>query len=162
DTLYWKSLEVAPVGAQNQGNVVISRYSVADQAITAVYGGGSTEGACKVQALRSALAPGADGSLVVLDQGEEITNESQTPAWFPAVYRFGPGGSQCPAPAASLKLESGGAPVTTVPAGSSVTLSGAGSELGAATLTGAKWIVTGQEEFTATATGLTTVAAGHF
>jgi hypothetical protein len=159
DTLYWKSLET--VGGADRDEVVINGYSVQAEAKTVLYGGGGEQGHCGVESGRSALAAGPDGTLVVLDHGEEI-GEGESPEWFPVVTRFGPGGSECPAPVAAFKLESGGTTATSIPSEASVMLNASASELHGATLTGAVWKVKGPEEFTLPATGLTTTASGRF
>jgi Divergent InlB B-repeat domain len=159
DTLYWKSIET--VGERERDKVIINGYSLRAEAKTVLYGGGVEQGKCGVETGRSALAAGPAGTLVVLDQGREVT-EGESPEWFPVVSTFGPGGTECPAPAASFKLESGGSAVTTVPAGSSVTLNASASELHGATLAQAVWKVKGPEEFTLPAAALTTTASGRF
>jgi hypothetical protein len=159
DTLFWKSIETA--GERDRFKVIINGYSLGAEAKTVIYGGGVEQGKCAVETGRSALAAGPAGTLVVLDQGQEVS-EGESPGWFPVVSTFGPGGTECPAPAASFKLESGGSAVTTVPAGSSVTLNASASELHGATLAQAVWTVKGPEEFALPAAGLTTIASGRF
>jgi uncharacterized repeat protein (TIGR02543 family) len=154
ETLFWKT---------NAGEEsAIRGYSVAGESLSVLYGSGSTEGSCKVQAKRAVLAAGSGGNLVVLDQGEEVFDEGTLPTQFPIAFRFGPGGTSCPAPAAAFAVESGGHPVTSVSAGSAVTLNGSGSELKGATLEGVTWKVSGAETFSETGSALTSVPAGRF
>src|SRR5262249_50818179 len=65
--------------------------------------------------------------LYVLDPG---SLEGEVAPYGVHVFRFGPGGSLCPAASSSVKLTVASSEVSTVPAGTSVTLDGTPSELG--------------------------------
>jgi List-Bact-rpt repeat protein len=143
-TLYWKGVDTLSDG-NHAGNYAIHGYSIGQEATSTAIGKGASEGLCRIQTGSAALAAGKDGSLVVLDQGEEVFEESTLPTWFPAVFRFGAGGSGCPGPAAAIKLTqgAGGPVVSSVSAGTSVTLDGSGSELGGGTLADMTWTIEG-------------------
>jgi hypothetical protein len=144
-TLYWKAVERESSGAE-AGEYVVHGYSLADEATSNAFGKGAGEGSCKVQTKFAALAAGSNGSLVVLDQGQLI-GPGSLPEWFPVVFRFGPGGSGCPAPAAAIKLTEGnpGPEVTgPVAAPASITLDGSGSELNGKTLSEMTWKIEGE------------------
>jgi hypothetical protein len=158
DTLYWKTQ--ASNCADDRCEILVNGFSVSGEARTTVWGGGSVEGECKIEAGRSALGIGQGGSVVVFSQGEEEFEGNLT--YFPIVSRFGAGGSGCTAPEPALKVESEGHAVTSVPAGKAVTLNGSGSELHGATLAKTTWKVTGAETFSTESSSLSTVATGHF
>jgi hypothetical protein len=143
-TLYWKSVSEFSSN-EEPGDIVVHGYSLADEATSVAYGGGATEGQCRIQTGSAALGAGTNGSLVVLDQGQRIGSEGELPAYFAIVSRFGPGGSGCPAPAASIKLTegSGGPEVSTVAPGTTVTLDGSGKELNGQTLSEMTWRIEG-------------------
>ena len=130
DTLYLKeerlrdNQEPAEAGAYR-----VRGYSLHDESTTALYGDGAAE-QCAIETRTAALAPAGD-DLIVLDQGPLVLEE---PAYGAHVLRFGPGGSNCPAPVASFDLTVAGTPVSTVGAGTSVTLDGSASTDGQAPL----------------------------
>ena len=138
-TLYWKVF-LSESEEESPGEYLIRGFSLEDQATSALYGG-STTGPCKIQTKTAALGAGPDGGLVVLDQGP--FSPSGLPPYGLTVTRYGPGGSQCTAPAASFALKSGGSTVTSVPAGTTVTLDGSGSELNSQTLSEMIWTIEG-------------------
>jgi hypothetical protein len=121
ETLYFKDAATINTG-QVAGNTVVVGYQLSDGGASAVYGGNTTEGECAIQTSGAALAA-VTGGLDVLDQGAEST-------WGSHVILFGSGGSECPAPSAAAELKVAGGPVTTVHAGTSVTLDSAPAELG--------------------------------
>jgi hypothetical protein len=93
----------------------------------------------------AALAP-VGGTLVVLDQGKE--DEPISP-WGVKVMRFGPGGTECPAPSPADAIKEGSVVVTEAHKGSPVTLDASPSELGdwGESIESVSWKVTGPEPF---------------
>lgn len=156
DTLYWKG--IAENAANQTGSVVVEGFSPETEARTVAFGGGAVEGTCRIQALAASIAPGPDGSIVVLDQGEEPASSTQPPALLPIVYKFGAGGSECPDPAAAFQIETEGQVASTASTGVPVTLKG-GSELNGTTLEQTTWTIkgvgAGLEEITETVNGAT-------
>ncbi len=122
-TLYFKTALF--VEQEAGGNILVFAYSLADEHAFAIYGGKEEEDHCTIQSVQAALAPVGE-SLFVLDQGNE-----QVPSPFGAkVIRFGPGGSECPAPSAAFALKVGSSRVTQVPKGTTVALDASASEPG--------------------------------
>jgi hypothetical protein len=157
DTLYWKTeLNSSPF------ELLIEGYSVAEESRSVVLGGGGTEGTCRIQNLWSSLAVGRGGGLVVMDPGTEIFAPSEPSTQFNLIYRFGPGGEGCLAPAAAFKLEAGGSTTATAPLHSTVTFNGSPSELHGATLEATTWKVEGPEEFSVPVTGPTQTVEHQF
>jgi hypothetical protein len=151
-TLYWKS--AALLGdLTHPGDYVIHGYSLQSQATSVAYGHGPAEGSCKIETRSAALAPSEGGTLVVLDQGEEVSTPTATPTWFPAVYRFGSGANlgqhsaACPAPAAAMTLkDEAGAEIPSggsVVEGARVVLDPSGSEAKSQTLESTTWSIVG-------------------
>jgi hypothetical protein len=142
DMLYFKT-ERRFHEATEPGVFYVHGYSVAGEATSVIYGGGVSEpGECAVQTPGAALGVGPDESLVVLDQGEQVFEET-FPSFFPQVVRFGPqtSGLSCPVPAAALELLEGSTPVSTVETGKTVTMDGSESDFGSQTLTEMTWTV---------------------
>jgi hypothetical protein len=130
DTIYIKTEHILSSGPEEPGSFLIRGFSVGGKATTVVYGNLATEGACAIQSRSAALAPGKEGTLVVLSQGQFVEEEGEFPLLFPTLLRFGPNaGTACSAPAAALELKKNGTPVTSVTTGSTVTLDGSASEL---------------------------------
>ncbi|HET6997575.1 MAG TPA: hypothetical protein VFI03_03215 [Solirubrobacterales bacterium] len=145
-TLYYKVI-FGTSTLSSPGNLPVRGFSLEDEATSVVYGEllgvAGVEGDCLIQTSGAALGTvGQD--LVVLDQGEFVETESGLPSFGPNVFRFGPGGTECPMPAAAIGLkDEGGADVTNVPEGATVTLDAGDSELGGETLEDLTWKVEG-------------------
>jgi hypothetical protein len=140
ETLLWKAAD----GQHEPNEVVrIHGYSLQQKATTTVYGGGSSKKHCSIETRTAGIAATTGGDLLVLDQGPFLEEPTNPPAFGPNVFRFGPGGSECPGPAPLARLKSGGNEVTTVQAGTSVTLDASGSELGGNTLSQLTWTIEG-------------------
>lgn len=148
DTIFWKH-ELSTTAFS------IESYSVKGEAKAAVFGGGITEGVCKIVTASTSIATRDNGSLIAFDQGSSLSLPTQQPAHFPIVYSFGPGGSGCPAAAPAFKLESGGHVVSSVSPGSTVTFNGSESELNGTTVEKTIWKIEGPENFTESVTGPT-------
>jgi hypothetical protein len=126
-TLYWKEkLSSNESGATEPGNYLVRGYSLPDAHTAVLFGGTGVELECTVQSKTAALAAAGD-ELFILDQG---TIEAAESPYGVHVLRFGPGGSECPGPSAAIKLKVGPTEVSTVSAGTTVTLDGSDSELG--------------------------------
>ncbi|HEX6667373.1 MAG TPA: hypothetical protein VF081_12345 [Solirubrobacterales bacterium] len=142
DALYWKErLSALDSTSEEPGNYLVRKYSIPDRHTTTLFGGKGEELSCTIQTAAAPLASVGD-DLVVLDPGQLETE----PLYGVHVLRFGAGGSGCPAPGASFKLKSGATEVSSVPAGSSVTLDGTASEVGtlqSPTLTSVTWKIEG-------------------
>jgi List-Bact-rpt repeat protein len=138
DTVYFKT-QNGLVEESVPGVFYLRGYSVRDEATSVVYGGGTVANQCAVQTRFASLAPGKDGTLVALDEGQNVEVEGEFPTYEPNVVRFGPNaGTACPAPAAKLELSR-----TSVPAGGTVTLDSSGSELNGKTLEETVWKIEG-------------------
>jgi Divergent InlB B-repeat domain len=148
DTIFWKH-ELSNTAFS------IESYSVNGEAKGAVFGGGTTEGECKISTVSTSLATLNSGSLIAFDQGTSLSTPTQAVTHFPIVYSFGPGGSGCPAAASAFKTEAGGHAVTSVATGSTVTFNGSGSELNGTVVEKTIWKIEGPEDFTETVTGPT-------
>ena len=148
DTIFWKR-ELSTTA------FAIESYSVTGEAKGAVFGGGTTEGHCKIATASTSLATLDNGNLIAFDQGTSLSTPTQAVTHFPIVYSFGPGGSGCPAAAPAFKAESGGHAVTSVATGSTVIFNGSGSELNGTVVEKTIWKVEGPEDFTETITGPT-------
>jgi hypothetical protein len=119
ETLYWKT----GVGQSEPYPVTIHGWSLQQQATTVAWGDGAAEGECVIDSRNSSLAATPGGDLLVLESGQEVSEESSSPSFGPGVFVFGPGGSGCPGPAAGLAVDTpAGAPTTSVVAGTRVTL----------------------------------------
>jgi hypothetical protein len=141
ETLFWKT--AAEPTNEGKGSEWLHGYSLSQGATRAVYGGGSSARNCAIETGTASLAATTSGNLVVLDGGELVEEESTLPSFGLNVLRFGPGGSGCPDVAPLAALKTGSTEVTSVAAGTSVTLDASGSELGGNTLTGLVWQIEG-------------------
>jgi Divergent InlB B-repeat domain/IPT/TIG domain len=126
-TLYWKVIE------GNGGSAALSfgrihGFSLGHRRTTASFGGEGTE--CSIQSETAALAGGPEGSVLLLDQGEEVSGSAALPSFGPRVVRFGPGGSGCLDPAPAVKIGSGCSELSSAPVGSTLLLDASGSEVG--------------------------------
>jgi hypothetical protein len=148
DTLFWKGINDFDQ-FDTPGNILVIGYGVEAEAMTVAFGGGTTEGECKVQNKIADLVTGSGGSLLTFDQGYEVSGPSEVPFWFPVVSRFGPGGSNCPVIAPAVKLTGEGgtqiAPGASVAEGSRVVLDGSGSEPNAQTIAALGWTIEGPD-----------------
>jgi hypothetical protein len=142
DTIFWKT---ETTNDEGESEYLVEGYSVKAEANSVVFGGGAEEEQCMISSLTTSLAAGEEGRLIAFDQGTSISTPGQTPAHFPIVYTFGPGGSGCPAPAPAFQMESGGHAVTTVPTGRPVTFNGAETETNGATIEQMVWEVEGPD-----------------
>src|ERR1700743_1850800 len=79
---------------------------------------------------------------MVLDQGQFVGGTDETPQFGLQVLRFGPGGNFCPGPAAAIQLKSGSTVVSSVAAGTNVTLDASKSELTGLTPSELLWTIT--------------------
>jgi hypothetical protein len=138
ETLYWKAYS----SSAEHGGVQIHGYSLRQHATTALYGGGSAEGECAIETGSAALAGTTGGELMVLDQGEFVEGTNQSPGFGLQVLRFGQGGEFCPGPAAAIELKSGSTAVSSVAAGTNVTLDASKSELAGLTPSELVWTIT--------------------
>ena len=141
-TLYFKV--VVHSDHVNGGNVIAFAYSLADGKTLAVYGGKNSERQCTIQNDEAGLAPAGE-TLYVLDQG----NEQPISPYGVTVSHFGPGGTECPAPAAVDAIKEGSTVVTQAHKGSPVTLDASPSELGewGESIESVLWKVEGPEAF---------------
>lgn len=150
-TLYFKI--VTTINNSIGGNDLVFAYSLADNKAFAVYGStaATPEGHCRIQDNEAALAPVGD-TLFVLDQGKE--DEPVSP-WGVKVMRFGPGGTECPAPSAANAIKEGSTVVTEAHKGSSVTFDPSPSELGdwGESIESVSWKITGPETVEEAVTG---------
>jgi PKD domain len=146
-TLYYTEARQFETGGM-PGNYLIHGISVPDGKSQFLYGGG--EGAtCKIQSAGPAIAAADDdGRILVLDHGR--TEDPQT--YGAKVLEFGPGGSGCPFPSTSVKVN-GAAGSATANKGAAVSLEAASSELHGANPTELKWSVAGPESFEKTEAG---------
>ncbi len=162
ETIYYKTLVTASTSTK-AGVYYIHGYSIPGEATSTIFGGNTVGGACAIQTGSAALAARNDGTLDVLDQGKTVTSEAELSPYGPNVLRFGPnGGVSCPVPAAALELKESGTKVSTVAAGTTVTLDGSASELAGKTLTETTWTIKGPVESTANIAGPTNSTTKEF
>jgi hypothetical protein len=138
ETLFWK----ASTSPEEHEQVQIHGYSLQQQATSEVFGLGAAEEECAIETSFAALAGTKDGELMVLDQGQFVGGPGETPQFGLQVLRFGPGGEFCPGPAAGIQLKSGSNVVSTVAAGTNVTLDASSSELAGLTPSELVWTIT--------------------
>jgi IPT/TIG domain-containing protein/List-Bact-rpt repeat protein len=131
ETLFWRTGR----GEEEHESITIHGFSLQQQATNALYGGGSAVQECSIESRISSFAATKEGNLEVLEQGEPVSEASPPPTLKPNVLRFGPGGSECPGPAASIGLPASAA------AGSSVTLDASGTEHAGSTIAGLTWTI---------------------
>ena len=137
-TLFWKT----GTGQSEPEVVQVHGYSLQQRATDAVYGGGAAPRECSIETPTAALAATSGGALVVVDHGQSVAEPSTPPAWGPNVLRFGPSGGGCPGPAPLIRLRTGSVEASSVPAGTTLTLDGGESELGAP-LASLTWTIEG-------------------
>jgi hypothetical protein len=145
-TLYFKT-EISFNNVEGS-RVLAYAYSLVDGKSFAVYGSEAAEGHCRITNTQAGLAPVGE-TLFVLDQGQE----APVSAFGDKVSRFGPGGTECPAPSAADAIKEGSTVVTEAHKGSPVTFDASPSELGewGESIESVTWNVTGPETFEKTA-----------
>ncbi len=139
ETLFWKASENQSTASREE--VWIHGFSLQQEATTVAYGGADTVAECEIQSSTAALAPTKEGGLAVLEQGQFVEDTSSLPEWGPHIYRFGPGGTVCPASVPVAKLKVGATEVTAVTAGEPVKLDATGSEIGSAPIEEVVWSI---------------------
>jgi hypothetical protein len=150
DTIYWRGRWSQSTNTV-AGFAFVYGYSISDRATRFSYGSEVT-GSCQIktgQGTASASIATDGDELIVFDSGPPVAS----PAYGVKVLKFAPGGSGCPDPKAALRLKSGADEVSSVPAGTTVTLDASPSELKAATLEQLTWKVEGPEAFTTPVSG---------
>jgi hypothetical protein len=137
-TLYWKT------GSPNEEktNALIHGFSIQQEASTPAFGGGIEEPECTIETRAAALAATTEGDLMVLSPGP-LVSQASAGEFGPGVFRFGPGGSECSNPAPLIQLKSGATEVSTVTAGTTVSLDASGSEEGETSIESLQWIIEG-------------------
>ena len=109
------------------GSYEVRGISTEDHATEVVFGGGTEK--CRITSKHDAIAVGNGGVVYALDEG----GGGETPTSFGyRLIKFGPGGSNCPAPVTSLAVDKHPATATiTAQKGQAVILEAGTSELGA-------------------------------
>jgi PKD repeat protein len=149
-TLYFPQLYSLEPGSGGIASVLVRAFSLQEGKTTALYGDGATT--CVIQTKEPDIAVGNSGNVFVL----EHMNGNKSLGG--RVVEFGPTGSACPTPTASLSVDGSEDASSTVEKAQTVSLQAYGapealkSELHGAYPTAVTWNVTGPEAFTVHAT----------
>lgn len=146
-----KKLEEPFEEPKEPGNYEIRGMSTADGSQQILLGGGTST--CSITSASNAIAAGSNGVVYSLDEGNIEEGGGHTSFGFHLI-EFGPGGSGCPEPAASFKMNGDAAsPTVTVQRGQMVTFDASGSTLHGEKPVEVDWDLDGSGKYATKVTG---------